>query len=106
MEALGGGTQTSLSKAEIEHHLSEEGEGPQSGKADDGRVLSHLLTRWSVKDAAARGQAPRTEVDLAIEFQFANPLYSAMSSAVADKVAGYMIEAFEKRVREVMAREQ
>jgi ribosome-associated toxin RatA of RatAB toxin-antitoxin module len=29
-----------------------------------------------------------------------------MSSAVADKVAGYMIEAFEKRVREVMTKDQ
>ena len=45
-----------------------------------------------------------TEVRLDIRFQFVNPLYAAVSSAVSDKVAGLMIEAFEKRAREQLGR--
>ena len=101
VEAIGGNTETTLRKEDIRHHA--EGDA-LSGKGRDASVLSHLLTRWTVKDAAAGG-APKTHVDLAIEFQFANPIYSAMSSAVADQVAGYMIGAFEKRVKEVLAQE-
>lgn len=44
----------------------------------------------------------RTEVNLVIEFQFSNPLYAALSSAAAPKVADKMIEAFENRVQAVM----
>ena len=104
VEAVGGRTETTLRREEIAHHL--EGEA-LSGRGSDESVLSHLLTRWTVRDAAGgSGKAPRTDVDLAIEFQFANPIYSAMSGAVADKVAGYMIEAFEKRVKEVLAEKE
>lgn len=44
----------------------------------------------------------QTEVHLSIEFQFANPIYAALSKAVAPKVAGVMIEAFEARARKVL----
>ena len=44
----------------------------------------------------------KTEVSLSIEYQFANPMYAALSSAAAPKVAEKMIEAFEKRVRAVI----
>jgi coenzyme Q-binding protein COQ10 len=76
-------------------------------------IFTHLLSRWTVRPFSDRQVLLRglggdgfgkehTEVSLAIEFQFANPIYSAMSSAVADSVAGVLIEAFEKRVREVL----
>jgi len=58
-----------------------------------------------VKDGASgSGAEPQehTEVSLAIEYQFSNPVYSAMSGAVADKVAGVMIEAFKARVKQVL----
>ncbi|KAI9841910.1 MAG: hypothetical protein M1837_000296 [Sclerophora amabilis] len=42
------------------------------------------------------------EVGLAIEFQFVNPVYSALSKAVAPKVAGMMIEAFENRAKQLL----
>ena len=45
-----------------------------------------------------------TEVRLDIRFQFVNPLYAAGSSAVSDKVAGLMMEAFEKRARDQLGR--
>ena len=44
----------------------------------------------------------RTQVSLNIEYQFANPVYAALSSAAAPKVADKMIEAFENRVKSVV----
>jgi coenzyme Q-binding protein COQ10 len=94
VEAVGGATRTTLSAEEIKHH----DDGAQGGaemKASAGEgILTHLLTRWTVKPLGERS----TRVGLEIEFQFANPVYAAMSSAVAGRVADVMIEAFEKRV--------
>ena len=44
----------------------------------------------------------QTEVTLAIEFQFASPVYTAMSATVMPLVAGKIIEAFEKRVVDLL----
>lgn len=64
-------------------------------------VFHSLVTQWSVREArGSTAERPATEVHLAIKYQFANPLYAAVSAAVSDKVAGMMIEAFEKRARE------
>jgi coenzyme Q-binding protein COQ10 len=80
-------------------------------------ILTHLMTRWTVRpfpdnpppvrSAPQEGnsdlaQKEHTEVSLAIEFQFSNPIYSAMSAAVTDRIAGLMIEAFEGRVKQVL----
>lgn len=106
VEAVGGDTKTTLPKADIEHHGEE-----KSLPKQDSAILTNLLTRWSVRPfpykppAGAPGSKEaqdHTEVNLAIEYQFSNPIYSAMSGAVADKVAGVMIEAFEERVRKVL----
>ena len=83
--------------------------GDEGQAASD--VFKKLVTRWSVRPlstsgsgdaaaAAAGEEQPKTEVLLAITYEFANPLYAAVSAAVSDKVAGVMIEAFEKRARE------
>ena len=45
---------------------------------------------------------PRTEVSLTIEVRFASAMYSALSQAAAPKVAGMMVEAFERRAREML----
>lgn len=66
---------------------------------DASAVFRSLVTRWSVKSIAGP-PSPRTEVHLAIDFQFTNPLYGAVSAAVSDKIASMMIEAFEKRAFE------
>jgi coenzyme Q-binding protein COQ10 len=39
---------------------------------------------------------------LSIEFKFSNPVYAGLSNAVAPKVADVMIEAFERRARELL----
>ncbi|KAF4983627.1 hypothetical protein FZEAL_979 [Fusarium zealandicum] len=72
---------------------------PGGSGPDASAVFRSLVTRWSVRPIAGP-PAPRTEVHLSIDFQFTNPLYGAVSAAVSDKVAGMMIEAFEKRARE------
>ena len=41
-----------------------------------------------------------------IEVRFANAMYAALSKAAAPKVAGIMIDAFEKRARDLLGEEQ
>ncbi|KAH6892031.1 dehydrase and lipid transport-domain-containing protein [Thelonectria olida] len=72
---------------------------PGGAGPDASAVFRSLVTRWTVKDLAGP-PSPSTRVHLAIDFQFTNPLYAAVSAAVSDKVAGLMIEAFEKQARE------
>lgn len=80
---------------------------------DTGGVFSSLMTRWTLRQlpvtvpfASSSGrerilaqEEKRTEVDLAIEVEFSNPAYAALSQAAAPKMADIMIEAFEKRAR-------
>ncbi|KAK2598954.1 Coenzyme Q-binding protein coq10, mitochondrial [Conoideocrella luteorostrata] len=66
-------------------------------------VFKSLITRWHLKPIA-QDSIPSTEVHLTIKYQFTNPFYAAVSSAVSDKVAGLMIEAFEKRAFEELGR--
>lgn len=92
VEAVGGNSRTRLDGRDVAHH------NPPDSRIQQDGIMTHLLTRWSVKEVDERS----TRVDLDIEFQFANPMYAAMSSAVAGRVADVMIEAFEGRVRTVM----
>jgi len=132
VEAIGGKSKTTLSKDEIPHHnnidpAASSREGSEE-KAVDQTILTHLLTRWTVSPFVykpppafsttnpASANPPKnpsesesdlpakeqTEVHLSIEYQFANPIYATMSAAVAPKVAGMMIEAFEQRVAKVL----
>ncbi|KAK5019344.1 hypothetical protein LTR39_000432 [Cryomyces antarcticus] len=113
VEAVGGATKTTLKEEEIAHH--ESGRNTEvEDKTTDESILTHLMTRWTVKPFPYKPPPPsnnvpsdlpareQTEVSLAIEFQFANPIYGSMSKAAAPKVAGMMIEAFEQRVKSVL----
>ncbi|KAK1989422.1 polyketide cyclase/dehydrase and lipid transporter [Colletotrichum cereale] len=75
-----------------------EGASPGNG-GEGGAVFRSLVTKWQLRPLAS---GTGTEVDLVIRFQFANPLYSAVSAAVSEKVAGVMIQAFEKRVKAIL----
>jgi coenzyme Q-binding protein COQ10 len=115
VEAVAGRTKTTLPKQELAHY---DLDGSHNSSTQEGNgILTHLLTRWTVrpfhyKPSPTQGGAQEsttseppkehTEVGLSIEFQFSNPVYSAMSGAVADRVAGTMIEAFEARVKHVL----
>ena len=97
-----------------EGHRKEGSENADTGKTSS--IFSSLLTRWTFKESPLQtssalgghggGMEPaigvQTEVNLVIEVRFASPVYSALSQAVAPKVAGMMVEAFEKRAKEVL----
>lgn len=122
VEAVSGNMQSTLSGADIAHHSARPAADQDPSRTDT--VMAHLLTRWTLKpyhykppptsaihkDDAHKNTAEtnpvrsqdKTEVNLAIEFQFSNPMYAAVAGGVAPKVAEKMIEAFEKRVKEVM----
>ncbi|KAK0610283.1 hypothetical protein DIS24_g12087 [Lasiodiplodia hormozganensis] len=116
VEAVGGRSRTRLLPDQIAHH-----DVPGENEATDGQggILTHLLTRWTVTPLpyhppraaanptdppkSASGQAgEQTQVSLAIEFAFANPIYSSMMTTVTPMVANVMIEAFEKRVEKLL----
>ncbi|KAH0551686.1 hypothetical protein GP486_007098, partial [Trichoglossum hirsutum] len=89
------------------HSAADSPPGSRPGNA----LFTHLLTRWTVwpcpyephlREKGALSAEERTEVKLDIEFQFANPIYSALSRAAVPKVAGMMIGAFEERVKELL----
>jgi coenzyme Q-binding protein COQ10 len=123
VEAVSGQAETTLSAEEIAHHSAR----PQNVEEDPSRkdtVLQHLLTRWILrpfpyKPAPLSAMTPetthknheetadlpsthKTEVNLTIDYRFSNPVYGALSSAAAPRVADKMIEAFEKRVKSVV----
>ncbi|KKZ64089.1 hypothetical protein EMCG_01585 [[Emmonsia] crescens] len=78
-------------------------------RARDGGLFEFLDTLWKLqpgknnammRDGNGRGGGETTVV-LEVRFQFRSALHAAMMGAVEDQVAGMMIEAFEKRVREL-----
>ena len=122
VEAVSGNADTTLFSDEIKHHTARPPADQDPSRKDT--ILSHLLTRWTLRQypykpppasathpesthknhqetSSIPGQQ-KTEVNLAIEYQFSNPVYGALSQAAAPKVAEKMIEAFEKRVKAIM----
>lgn len=104
VEAISGDAATEIPAADLRRHgLSDP--GPGVGDGGGGGVFKSLVTRWTV-EPATRADGSRqhdwSDVRLSIRYQFANPLYAAVSSAVADKVAPVMIEAFVEQARRVL----
>jgi len=110
VEALGGEAVTSLPKKDLDHHAS-----TINSPATANSIFQTITTRWTVKpfhykpptgipqqDKTQHPAIDQTEVHLTLDFQFSNPIYAALSKAVAPKVAGMMIEAFEVRARKVL----
>ncbi|KAG0643621.1 polyketide cyclase/dehydrase and lipid transporter [Tuber brumale] len=73
--------------------------GTVEANGDRNGIFERLVTRWVVKGGEGEGGSV---VSLFLEFGFRNPIYAAVSAAVAPKVAGVMIEAFERRAGEVL----
>ena len=106
VEAVAGKTDTSLPKNSIEHHHARPTE--QDPTRHQG-ILSHLLTRWTLRsfNDEPPSASPisnslalkKTEVNLVVEFEFANPVYGALGQAAAPQVAEKLIKAFETRVK-------
>ncbi|KAJ5130241.1 uncharacterized protein N7515_006280 [Penicillium bovifimosum] len=68
--------------------------------ADEG-LFEYLTTRWELVPLASAGGKPLTKVNLEVRFEFRSEMHATLMSAVEGKMAGVMIEAFEKRIRDV-----
>ncbi|KAF8449875.1 dehydrase and lipid transport-domain-containing protein [Kalaharituber pfeilii] len=87
---------------------------PRSVEADSSgsELFEVLKTRWEIVPLEDEGvrQVPqadgRAKVSLDIEFKFTNPVYAALTKSVVPKVAEAMVDAFEKRAREVIGKER
>ncbi|GAD93480.1 sreptomyces cyclase/dehydrase family protein [Paecilomyces variotii No. 5] len=66
--------------------------------ADEG-IFEYLDTRWQLMPLEG---GEKTKVQLDIRFKFRNQFHATMMSAVEGQMAQVMIEAFEKRIREVV----
>lgn len=62
-------------------------------------LFESLVTRWTVQPVGKEEE--KTDVSLDIRYQFANPAYGLAVGKVADEVAGLMVEAFERRAKEL-----
>ncbi|KAI9757858.1 MAG: hypothetical protein M4579_003294 [Chaenotheca gracillima] len=132
VEAVAGEAETSIPKNEMTHYDVADDSHPSSSSnpsstssstsssTPSGPLFSHLLTRWTIRSfpykppptlpnaavvpdqSTKHASREQSEVGLEIEFQFVNPVYGGLSKAVAPKLAGVMIEAFEKRARGVL----
>ncbi|KAI9796025.1 MAG: hypothetical protein M1833_006533 [Piccolia ochrophora] len=120
VEAVGGEAEPTIPPRQLSHYAESSAASHSSDtlrRGSDGSVFKYLLTRWSVNPfpfkpppqesspQEAHTTLPsreQTDVSLVIEFQFSNPVYATMSKAVAPKVAGMMMEAFENRARAVL----
>jgi len=117
VEAISGDAKTQMQEKHIEHHVeAKEGSGANEGSVRDS-PMEYLRTRWTVRaypfkpspdhsqEGSEKGSAEATErcdVTLNIQYKFKNPAYDLMSKAVAPKMADTMIEAFEKRVQQLL----
>ncbi|EEH35317.2 hypothetical protein PAAG_06364 [Paracoccidioides lutzii Pb01] len=85
----------------------------RGGDGGDGGLFEYLDTLWKLQPLRPRdhghghghvrigGGREETKVVLEVRFQFRSAMHAAMMGAVESQVAGMMIEAFEKRVREL-----
>ncbi|KAM0749962.1 hypothetical protein T439DRAFT_326846 [Meredithblackwellia eburnea MCA 4105] len=76
-----------------------------TAQAKDSTIFSHLLTKWSLSPVPT-SPSETTNVSLHLSYSFSSPLHAAVVSAAWEKVAGLMIDGFEKRVRDVAEREE
>ena len=72
----------------------------RSGEDGDGEGVFRVLdTLWHFKEVGEDGK-DGTEAKLSVKVKFRNPGYDALLSAVEGQVAGSMIRAFERRLKE------
>lgn len=104
VEAISGDARPEIPEADMQR-LSLQDKGlALDGRGRDG-VFKSLVTRWTVRPLEkSREGADWSEVHLSIKFRFMNPLYGAVSSAVADRVAPIMVDAFVKEAERVLGR--
>ncbi|EHA24297.1 hypothetical protein ASPNIDRAFT_129592, partial [Aspergillus niger ATCC 1015] len=80
------------------------GVGKKDGQGfpgEDEGLFEYLSTRWELE---SQGEGKGTVVRLDIRFEFRSQLHAAMMGAVEGQMAGVMVEAFEKRIYDVLGR--
>lgn len=81
----------------------------RSADAEDGQengLFEVLKTRWQLQDLESvrtreEEECPQTAVRLDVEVKFRSAIYDKLFSGVEEKVAGIMVGAFEKRIKEL-----
>ncbi|PYI05746.1 hypothetical protein BO78DRAFT_284206, partial [Aspergillus sclerotiicarbonarius CBS 121057] len=68
--------------------------------ADEG-IFEYLSTRWELRELEGNGEGG-TEVKLDIRFEFKSQLHAMLMGKVEGEMAGVMIQAFERRIRDVL----
>lgn len=125
LEAIGGEAQKSIPDADLSSLYHKEGEQEEDEHSTttttDTSLFTYLFTRWTIRpfpykppaqtdnplDGSAQAPAiEKSDVSLKLDFQLANPVYAAMSKALAPSIASRMIEAFEKRAAELIPPQQ
>lgn len=116
---MAGDAEPTIPKSQLAHYFEDpEHEHDAEKSAGNRSIFTSLLTRWTFREFpfkpappdgkppqegnASTPSSPRTEVNLLLEVRFASAVYSALSQAAAPKVAGMMIDAFEKRATVVL----
>ncbi|KAI5924747.1 dehydrase and lipid transport-domain-containing protein [Camillea tinctor] len=118
VEAISGTARTQIPSSVLAQHGLRDPGPEQPDPSSAAAVFESLVTRWTVSPSRTPPptSTPTTatltnstttgfdgsDVHLSLKFRFANPLYGALSSALADKVAPLMIEAFVERARRVL----
>ncbi|CAG8898047.1 unnamed protein product [Penicillium egyptiacum] len=90
-----------------------EGQDRQAGKSSSSRLsgffpganeglFEYLTARWELVPVSPGAQGgPLTKVNLEVRFEFRSQMHATLISAVEGQMAGFMIEASEKRIQEV-----
>ncbi|MDI1491035.1 MAG: Coenzyme Q-binding protein coq10, mitochondrial [Ramalina farinacea] len=120
LEAVAGEAAPTIAPAHYHHNNNSTTDPAQTDSSSSSKeIFTSLLARWTFRefpykpqppnnqspqegDANANASHPRTEVHLLMEVRFASAVYSALSQAAAPKVAGMVVEAFERRAGEVL----
>lgn len=103
---------------DIKHHTDGHGTDGDHQMTKGGSPMTILRTCWQIRGYPYKphhGKLPQeeslepvpesqemTDVSLRIEYAFKNPMYEVMSKALAPQVADTMMQAFEKRVQDVL----
>lgn len=74
--------------------------------APAGSPFESLVTKWTVGDAIVKRIGTWSTVDLDLTMRLADPLVQMMLSSVVDETATKMVDAFEKRARELFGDSQ
>ena len=104
VEAISGDAVSTIPASELQKYGLEDSGPTRSRDAAQEGTFKSLVTRWTVRALEEKNGLEWSQVDLSIRFQFVNPLFAAVSSAVADKIAPVMVDAFEKEARRVLGR--